>query len=201
MLQGRARLFVCIAVVVLVLALAAGLFAVQYVQAYARCSAIPSPSACAGVSGARIAVDGLFVAIAGLLAAVVMAITSGVSWGSRAAPNTALALRLAEEDDAFREAQARRSQLRDLGALALAHVQQGGQARNPAEAAAAQPSSAEGTVDAAGASVLVEEEEHVETVDEARRRVIADRLRQFARRHPETVAEVVRTWIDRPAAR
>ncbi|MBV8087090.1 MAG: hypothetical protein JO247_19960 [Chloroflexi bacterium] len=201
MLQGRARAFVGIAVVALVLALAAGLFSIQYAQAYAQCSVVPSASACNDVSGARIAVDGLFVAMAGLLAAVVMAITTGINWSTSPAPNTALALRLAEEDEAFREEQARRAQLRDLNALAMAHLQQSAQAGSQAAAeAGAITINEDGTI-STGSQVLIEEEEHVPTADERRRQVIADRLRQLARQHPDTVAEVVRTWIERPPGR
>ena len=198
MLQGRARAFVGIAVVALVLALAAGLFSIQYAQAYAQCSAVPSTSACADVSSTRIAIDGLFVAVAGLMAAVVMAITTGISWGSSAAPNTALALRLAQEDETFREEQARRRQLGELNALALAHVAHGARTRAEDDADGLAVAT-DGAMTAAGsAGVLIEEEPHVESVDEARRRVIADRLRTLARQHPDTVAEVVKTWIDRP---
>jgi len=203
-MAGRTRLAVTVTVVALVLALSAGLFAVQYAQAYAQCSSLPGSSPCDSVSGARVALDGLFVAVAGLMAALVMVISTGINWRTSPAPNTALALRIASEDEAFRLEQERRAQLAELNSMALAHVASQARARaeNLARADSDAAASAEAAADAAILASLEpqwEEEpetEQVETPEQARARVVADRLKTLAKNRPDTVAEVISSWIN-----
>ncbi len=182
-------------VVALVLVAASGLFAVQLTQAYAQCSARPGSAPCADVSSVRIALDGLFVALAGGLAAIVMAISTGINWRNEQPPNTALAQRLQSEEEAFREQQERLSQLQEMRELAVAHAQ--AQAQRAATGGEAAPGGSEVAGEEAGGVLIEEEETRPETPDEARRRVLADRLRTLARNRPEVVADVVRSWIDR----
>ena len=202
MLGFRLRALIGIGVTVLVLCLATALFAVQYANAYAQCSAVPNSTACADVSTARIAVDGLFVAIAGLLAAAVMAITTGINWRTNPAANTALALRLVEEEDIFQQERARRAELQELNALAMDHLNDL-RAHQPAGVADAQVSASDQgmTPGTPGSGLVIEEapqDPEKETAEQARRRVLAERLRNLARNKPDTVAEVVKTWINQP---
>ena len=204
MLRAGTRSGASLVVVVLVLALASGLFAVQYAQAFAQCSALPGSAPCAAVSSARIAVDGLFVAIAGLLAAMVMAITAGINWRNSPAPNSALAQRLDDEETAFKREQARRAELAQLNALALAHAAASASPVSPM--ADTVPVSAAAATDAAGDASIVPgprwqlepEKPAVETADQARRRVLAERLKNLARNKPDAMAEVLKVWINQP---
>lgn len=209
----RGRLVASVIVGLVVLVAASGVFVVQYAQSIAQCSAVPatslpSVSCSTSVSPSNVALNAVFVALAGLLAAIVMAISSGVGVRTSPAPSVALARRLESEDEVFQREKDRRKQLADMGELARAHLTtQQEKAREAAElAAAVAEAEAEATEELGPGHYDLDtgewiEEAQQETADQVRRRVMADRLRTLARNKPEVVADVLRGWIDQPQRR
>jgi flagellar biosynthesis/type III secretory pathway M-ring protein FliF/YscJ len=196
-----------IVIAALVLAAACGLFAVQYSQAYAQCSSLPGASPCSAVSPPGQAVSAVFVAIAGLLVAIVMAITAGINSRVDAAPNSALARQLEAEDAAYKRARERFEELKELNRLALAHAQPSPDLTEAAaETTEVEMSDHEMSVSEIlsggpairGSDGQWEEQKHVETEEERRKRLVVDRMRSLARNKPEAVADVLRDWIDQP---
>ena len=208
MWQARSRMAPALAVALVVIVVSAGFFALQYAQASLACSASFSGSPCSGISTSGLGVDALLVALAGLLAAVVMAAVSGVSPRASQRPNTALAQQIEAEDAEFKVAQARKVQMEELRALALAHA--AADEELAAEAAAkAKAAAALAEMDPAELAAAIigdtrgalAEDNAPETPDQARRRVLSERLKNLAKNKPETVAEVIKTWIDQPRLR
>src|SRR5579885_651907 len=118
MMRARPGMFAGIIVAVLVLAAACGLFAVQYVQVSAQCSFLAGGVPCSvGSSTPIVAGSAIFVAIAGLLAAIVMAITAGVNTRTDGPPNVALARQIEAEDAAYKRAKERYEELKELNRL------------------------------------------------------------------------------------
>lgn len=196
------RLRTTAVVVVLVMVVAGGLFALQFSQAQAQCSLLPGSPPCGQLPAARIALDGFFVAIAGLVVAVAMALATGIKWRSSPAPNTLLAERLDEEQQAFKREQARRSELAQLNALARTHAATLTQAHAEMAAAEAEEAARASAAAASGPRWQLEEEPNTtESPEQARRRVLADRLKTLAKNRPETVAGVLQVWINQPRPR
>ncbi|HLY64331.1 MAG TPA: hypothetical protein VKU60_02260 [Chloroflexota bacterium] len=190
----------------LILTVACALFAIQYAQAYSECSAQIVRGSCSEVPSVVLAADGLFASIAGLLAAIVIGITTGINFRTEPSPNLALARRLQAEDESFRAAEQRRAELRELNAIALSHVvtqkadaEAAKQEADKAAAEAAEQALANG--EATPGQPQWEEEKEVESEEQRRRRLLADRILQLARRRPEVMAGVVRGWIDQPSRR
>jgi flagellar biosynthesis/type III secretory pathway M-ring protein FliF/YscJ len=192
-----------IVIAALVLAAACGVFAVQYSQAYAQCSSLPGASPCSAVSPPGQAVSAVFVAIAGLLVAIVMAITAGINSRVDAAPNSALARQLEAEDAAYKRARERFEELKELNRLALAHAQPSPDLTENAEVEMSDHEMSVSEILSGGPAIRGsdgqwEEQKHVETEEERRKRLVVDRMRSLARNKPEAVADVLRDWIDQP---
>ena len=188
-------------IALVVLAVSGGLFAIQYGQALAECTQLPRPDTCAFTWPPQVAVNAVFASAAGLLAAVVMAITVGVNARRDPAPNVALALQLEDEErqlEAWRERKAEYDGLMALAAERRAEEQ--AHAEELAEAALEAQAEAEMAAALSGAGGPWQEEEQTPeaTLEQKRREAMAERLRQLAKDKPDAVAEVVKGWINQP---
>ncbi|MDE3078049.1 MAG: hypothetical protein KGJ86_21710, partial [Chloroflexota bacterium] len=96
---------IAIAVALVMAIVSGGVFAYQYTTAYAQCSALPGPNACASVIPSQIALDTAFISLFGLLAAIVIALSAGVDWQGLTVPNFALARQLEREEREFQRQQ------------------------------------------------------------------------------------------------
>jgi flagellar biosynthesis/type III secretory pathway M-ring protein FliF/YscJ len=200
MLRAGPRAWTVGIAAVLVMLSTAGFYAILNSQIAAQCGQIPPPASCAAVWPGNIAQSALFISLGGLLAAVVLAVTAGVTWRRMDHPNVALARQIEAEDNAFKESQERRIQLEALRELALAHLRTQTAKDAAANAEAGEAAAAKAAVAEAEAALatwkLEEETAHVETIDERRRRVLADRLVNLAKTKPEAVADVIKLWIN-----
>ena len=198
------KIMTMVIVSVIVLTVAAGLFAIQYVQAYQSCAVQTTPGPCMSESTLQLWTNGVFASVAGLMVVMVMAMTLGVRVYKQPTPNTALALRLAAEDAAFRAMQERRAQLRELNAIALSHVVTDQAKKEEQKEEAAQAAKEAGTPTPEDEAAMVRwEEERQEAESEAQRRskMLMERMIQLARRNPKTVADIVDGWINQPIRR
>lgn len=198
MTRVRPGMMAGIIVAVLVLVVASGLYAIESAQTYAQCSAVPSAS-CSLTSPPAQVLTAVFAAVAGLLAAIVMAITTGIDIRGQASPNSALARQLLAEDAAHKRSRERYEQLKQLEELARAQNQ-------PSATVESETADGQSTVSEilAGSSPLPgdegqwQEQKQPETADQRRQRMIVERLKVLARNKPDTVAEVIHGWIDQP---
>src|SRR5579884_3996042 len=193
MLRSRPGLLAGLLVAAVVLLVSGGLFAIQYGQAAADCAELPRPDTCAAAWPPQAALDAVFASVAGLLAAIVMAITVGVNARRSPAPNIALVLQLEEEERYLQEQNARRAQYNEWMGMARARDKE--LKERAAEAAQAAMAAA-----LAGRAGAWEEETPVPepTIDDRRRQALAEHLQQLAKNKPETVAEVIKSWINQP---
>lgn len=186
------------------LIVALGIFAIEYAQASQQCAAQVTASPCMNESSLQMWTNGVFASVAGLLLVMVMAMTTGVNIYREPAPNTALARRLTAEDEAFRAAENRRSQLRELNAIALSHVVTN-QAKKEVAKEEAETAAREAgipTPEEEAAMAKWEEEQQVsETEAQRQSKMLIERMIQLARRNPKAVADIVDGWINTPGRR
>ncbi|MHB8619537.1 MAG: hypothetical protein ACYDAG_08205 [Chloroflexota bacterium] len=217
MSRRRAGMWTAVIVLLLVVIVTAGVFSIESNRAYSQCAALPGVNPCAAVHPPSLAVDALFVALFGMLAAIVMAVTAGVNWRNLQVPDLTLARRVEEEDRAHERAmaqmriqaqQADRTGGEPLGQVLSPDVEEQAAATSAGTGEAvlgAMPSSPESAVGgpahparAPRLMELAEDEDRPETADEVRHRVMAERLKNVAKRKPEAVAGVVTNWINEP---
>lgn len=201
MLRSRPGLLAGLLVAAVVLLVSGGLFAIQYGQAAADCAELPRPDTCAAAWPPQAALDAVFASVAGLLAAIVMAITVGVNARRSPAPNIALVLQLEEEERYLQEQNARRAQYNEWMGMARARDKElKERAAEAAQAAIEAQAEAEMAAALAGRAGAWEEETPVPepTIDDRRRQALAEHLQQLAKNKPETVAEVIKSWINQP---
>jgi hypothetical protein len=174
------------------------MFAAQYTQAIAECAVA---AACTPVWSVGIAANALFVSVAGLAAAVALAVGVGVSWRRNTIPNTSLARDLEYQGRNLEEYRLRRAQLDEWTAMAQARAMERAAMEEAEALADAEAIAAQDEVLMSQISLWEEDapEEQSETDDQVRHRVMAEHLAHLARSHPEAVAEVLKTWINQPA--
>lgn len=153
MARRRAGISFAIGITLVMALVSGGVFAFQYTTAYAQCSALPGPSPCASVAPSQIALDTAFIALFGLLAAIVISVSAGVNWQGLSIPDPGLANRMEKEEREYARQQALVEQQAQQQALNIAREQ----ARQFAatQAAAMTPAAAEvaGLAGAAGAGL------------------------------------------------
>jgi len=179
----------------LVLVCAAGIYAVGYRQASAECAAsygVP----CGVEFSLTFGVSAVTASISGLVLAIGMALALGMNWHRDGAPNKALALRIADEESNLQDYRLRRAQLDEWTHMAAARAAE----KAAADAAAAQAAAEAEAAFLAEASRWIEEEEdeEPESVEDERRRVLAEHMAHLARVKPEAIAEVLKMWINQP---
>jgi hypothetical protein len=179
----------------LVLICAAGLYAVGFRQASADCAAsLGMP--CGMDFSLSFGVSAVSASIAGLVLTVGLALALGMDWHRDGAPNTALALKIADEEGNLQDYRLRRAQLDEWTHMAAARAAE----KAAADAAAAQAAAEAEAAFLAEASRWIEEEEEEqpETAEDERRRVLAEHMAHLARVKPEAIAEVLKMWINQP---
>jgi len=202
MQRSRPALFGALFVVGLVLVAAGGLFTVQFSQATAACSEVPRPDTCAFAWPPAAGANALFASMAGLLAAIVLAITVGMNVRRDPAPNVALANQLEYEERYLDWYRQRRAQLDQWTTLAQAGARERQiQAEADQEAAIAAQAEAEVTAALSGDGSWQQEHEPTPeyTAEQRRRARLSERLLRLAKSKPEAVASVVSGWINQPS--
>src|SRR5579862_3421708 len=104
MRRWEPKIMTAVVVSAILLTVAAGIFAIEYARASNECALQLTPGSCLSDSSLQMWTNGVFASVAGLMVAIVMGITLGVNVHRDPAPNTALARRLAAEDEAYRQA-------------------------------------------------------------------------------------------------
>src|SRR5262245_34452379 len=142
MKRGRVIMWTGASVMMVVAIVAGGVFAIEYTSAFQACNAAAvaaGKSTLCTPDTPSFALDALFFAVFGLLAAIVMAVTAGVNWRTIELPADAR-IRLAEleERDRAQEEFIRRTESLADAALAAFDAEQAmAAAQAEAEAAAA----------------------------------------------------------------
>jgi flagellar biosynthesis/type III secretory pathway M-ring protein FliF/YscJ len=198
------RITTGVIVSVIVLTVAAGIFGIEYARASATCAAQIAPGPCMSESSLQMWTNGVFASLAGLMLAILMAMTVGVRVRREPAPDTALARRLAAEDMAWKAAEERRAQLRELNAIALSHVvtnQAKKEVAKEEEERARREAGIPTPEEEAAMARWEEEQREAETEAQRQGKLLMERMITLARRDPKVVADIIEGWINQPPRR
>ena len=137
MARRRAGTWLAVGVALLMALVSGAVFAYQYTTAYAQCSALPGLAPCSTVTTSQIALDSSFISLFGLLAAIVIALSSGLNWQGLSVPNFTLMRRMEQEERNYAHQQAEIERQAQIMALQAAQRQAREFAQAQADAARA----------------------------------------------------------------